>query len=290
MIRLKVPIIPNESILNNLLEKNICTVNDFLQKKTSDLQNICNLQCKQITKLKDDIIVECSSPFINGYTIYIDRSSSNIIQTGILKLDNLLGGGLFTRQIYEFCGPSACGKTQLTYITRIKQILKKKYEFTNQEINSILRKVHVYSVFDLYSLITCLYSLKEKSKPVIFIDSLPALYLSFVCVNNNDGLCYMNHICSVLKYLSKQNATIIVTNLAIKHSNFTKKRNANSINQEQFDFKPTIGKYWIHIPNTRLMLTTEINREQKMCITIGKSVHIPINEKCILNIDDCGVL
>ncbi|VVC26637.1 Hypothetical protein CINCED_3A016405 [Cinara cedri] len=211
MIRLKVPIIPNESILNNLLEKNICTVNDFLQKKTSDLQNICNLQCKQITKLKDDIIVECSSPFINGYTIYIDRSSSNIIQTGILKLDNLLGGGLFTRQIYEFCGPSACGKTQLTYsillniiistkediiyidtknkfsVTRIKQILKKKYEFTNQEINSILRKVHVYSVFDLYSLITCLYSLKEKSKPVIFIDSLPALYLSFVCVNNNDG-------------------------------------------------------------------------------------------------------
>lgn len=48
MIRLKVPLIPNGCILNNLFEKNIFTVNDFLQKKTSDLQNICNLECKVI--------------------------------------------------------------------------------------------------------------------------------------------------------------------------------------------------------------------------------------------------
>jgi len=48
MIRLKAPLIPNENILNNLFEKNICTVNDFLQKKSSDLQIISNLQCKVI--------------------------------------------------------------------------------------------------------------------------------------------------------------------------------------------------------------------------------------------------
>lgn len=55
------------------------------------------------------------------------------------------------------------------------------------QINFILKKIHVYSVFDIYSLITCLHSLKEKPKPVVLIDSLPALYLSFVCFNNNDG-------------------------------------------------------------------------------------------------------
>lgn len=57
MIRLKVPLIPNEEILNNLFEKNICTVNDFLQKKTSDLQNVCSLQCKVIQYLYIIIII-----------------------------------------------------------------------------------------------------------------------------------------------------------------------------------------------------------------------------------------
>lgn len=74
------------------------------------------------------------------------------------RLDKLLGGGLFSSNIYEFCGPSACGKTQLIYsillnviittkqdiiyidtknkfsVNRIKQILKKKYLLSNQEV------------------------------------------------------------------------------------------------------------------------------------------------------------
>jgi len=72
-------------------------------------------------------------------------------------LDNLLDGGLFSGNIYELCGPSASGKTQLCYsvllnliittkkdivyidtknkfsVNRIKQILKNKY-MTNNEV------------------------------------------------------------------------------------------------------------------------------------------------------------
>lgn len=71
----------------------------------------------------------------------------------------------------------------------------------------------------------------------------------------------------------------MVTNLAVKNCDFTN------------DFKPAIGKYWFHIPNTRLMITTILSQQQQqMCINIAKSVYIPINEKCILSIDNCGVL
>lgn len=76
----------------------------------------------------------------------------------LLRLDNLLGGGLFTGNIYELCGPSASGKTQLSLsilldviittereiiyvdtknefsVNRIKQILKNKYNLTNKEV------------------------------------------------------------------------------------------------------------------------------------------------------------
>lgn len=55
------------------------------------------------------------------------------------------------------------------------------------QIDDILNKIHVYSILDIYNLITCLHGLKEKLEPVIFIDSLPALYLSFIGFDKNDG-------------------------------------------------------------------------------------------------------
>lgn len=153
----------------------------------------------------------------------------------------------------------------------------------------------MYSVIDIYNLITCLHGLKQKLDPIIIIDSLPALYLSFIGIYKNDGklkifklipisylffiflgLCYINHISSVLKYLCNKNATILITNLAVKNCDF--------IN----NFKPAIGKYWFHIPNTRLMITSIINQQQ-MCINISKSAYIPLDYKCILSINDHGV-
>ncbi|XP_026804396.1 DNA repair protein RAD51 homolog 4 [Rhopalosiphum maidis] len=302
MIRLNVPLVPDENILNNLFDKNIYTVNDFLQKKTSNLQSVCNLQCKEITKLKDSMTVKCSSPFTNVYELYLNRTVSSFVRTKITKLDNILQGGLFAGNLYELCGPSACGKTQLCLsilinliittkknivyidtknkfsVNRIKLMLKNRCK-TNNEISDILNKIQVYSVLNIYNLITCLHGLKEKLEPIIIIDSLPVLYLSFIGFDKNEGLCYINHICSILKYLCNKNATIMVTNLAVKNCDLSN------------NFKPAIGKYWFHIPNTRLMITTIINQQQQqqMCINITKSVYIPLNEKCILNIDNFGV-
>lgn len=55
------------------------------------------------------------------------------------------------------------------------------------QINIILKKIHVYSILNIYDLITCLHCLKKESQPIIFIDSLSALYLSFVGFYKNDG-------------------------------------------------------------------------------------------------------
>lgn len=102
----------------------------------------------------------------------------------------------------------------------------------------------------------------------------------------------MNHICSILNYLCKKKATIILTNLAVKNCDFTSKINEDMYDQhaEHLNFKPAIGKYWFHIPNTRLMIANDINGQQ-LSINITKSVYLPLDEKkCILNIDDCGVI
>lgn len=80
-----------------------------------------------------------------------------------------------------------------------------------------------------------------------------------------------------------------MTNLAVKNCDFTNKINSDQA-KEHNDYKPAIGKYWFHTPNTRLMVTTTINKQnQNMCLNITKSVYIPLNEKCILTVDDCGI-
>lgn len=84
---------------------------------------------------------------------------------------------------------------------------------------------------------------------------------------------------------------ILIINLAVKNCNFTCKTNeeAQIQNTRKLDFKPAIGKYWIHIPNTRLMLTKINSQQQQICVHIAKSVYVPLNEKCILSINDGGV-
>jgi len=100
----------------------------------------------------------------------------------------------------------------------------------------------------------------------------------------------MNHISSILKYLCKQNATILITNLAVRNCDFTNKINGDLYCQHigEYDYKPAIGKYWIHIPNTRLMLS-KTNIKQEICVNISKSIYLTLNEKCVLHINDCGV-
>lgn len=50
-----------------------------------------------------------------------------------------------------------------------------------------MKKIHLYSVLDIYSLITTLHCLKEKSELILIIDSLPALYLSSIGFYKNNG-------------------------------------------------------------------------------------------------------
>lgn len=99
-----------------------------------------------------------------------------LIKFKLFRLDNLLDGGLFPGNIYELCGPSACGKTQLCFsillniiittkkdmvyidtknkfsVTRIKQILKNKH-MSNNEV-CLLLKISFYFCYLIFILFT----------------------------------------------------------------------------------------------------------------------------------------
>ncbi|XP_050535340.1 DNA repair protein RAD51 homolog 4-like [Daktulosphaira vitifoliae] len=311
MIRLKVPLLPNETIICKLFSRNIFTVFDFLQKPSVDLQEICNMSCKDVSKLKDALIVSCSV-FINGYSLYKNKPINNLIKTGILELDELLNGGLHLGTIYEFCGPSSCGKTILCYniianyiyfhsskqiiyidtkfkfsIKRLKEIIALKCLLPLNQENTILKKVIIYSISDVYNLFNCLHNLKPNPEDIIIIDSITVPYLSFVGSSKNEGLCYISHISSVLHHLTQKNVTIIITNLAVKQSDYFNDEPTKT-STENNEFKPAIGKYWLHIPNTRLMLSCL--PQNKISINISKSVYLPLNKNCNIKIYNGGIL
>ncbi|XP_050428382.1 DNA repair protein RAD51 homolog 4-like [Adelges cooleyi] len=311
MMRLNVPMITSAALVDKLLSRNVFTVFDFLQRPNLDLQDICNLSCKEVSKLKDNIMISYCSDFINAFILY-SNSSTNCIQTGIVNLDELLNGGLRYGNIYEFCGPSACGKTQLCYsiisnisitsrniifidtkcefsIKRIKEIIYHTYHVSKNQMKVALDKIHVYSILEIYSLISCLHSLKEKSELIIIIDSIPVLYLPFVGSSKNEGLCFMNHIHSILKRLCKNKSIVLLTNLAVKNCDFSNE-DVTSLSTKQTEYKPAIGKYWLHVPSTRLMLTSKQSQQYVINVTISKSVNLPINKNCILTLNNKGVL
>lgn len=83
----------------------------------------------------------------------------------------------------------------------------------------------------------------------------------------------------------------MVTNLAVKNCDNKVNENCNNQYLEKSDFKPAMGKYWFHTPNTRLMLSSfTIEKQKQISINITKSVYLPLNEKCIINIKNFGVL
>lgn len=56
------------------------------------------------------IIVWKSSDFIKAYLLKMSRNFS---------VDGMLGGGIWSSEITEICGPSASGKTQVTAVFEI---------------------------------------------------------------------------------------------------------------------------------------------------------------------------
>lgn len=145
----------------------------------------------QVKKQTQRTINEMVGPIIfNAYDLvnnYI--SECRIFSCGNSKLDEFLGGGIFTGELLEVVGPSAVGKTQFCIYSSIQIALNTDYsvlvidscasfsvdrakemigysimkknssasrDFIHQEIQRVLSNIYCFKIFDIFSLINFL--------------------------------------------------------------------------------------------------------------------------------------
>lgn len=277
----------NNHVINLLEKRGIYTVNDFLRSDSRFIERISSLTYLEISEVKKYITKSFSATPLNAFKYYQRiLSHSVLIPTGILELDDLLQGGLFTGTIYEICSPPSNDKTLFILLILNKILsdsgiffLDTKQEFSGKYLKALLskdknqedclqlmNKILVKQISTKYDLIRALFDIKQDLKNgssvrIIIIHYLPVLFLD---TNNNTENNIMNHLANVLRYIAHvHHVVIIITNL-ITTWNDGDFRFSSGIKE-----KVACGKYWLSIPNVRLGL----NRKEENILQISLLKH-----------------
>ena len=161
--------------------------------------------------------------------------------------------------------------------------------FILQEIGRVLNKIKITQVRSVHELITILHTFtttlkNESNTRLLVIDSLSALF--FLSTSKHETTYFLSHLRNMLRFIADEyNLSIITTNL-VTHWNeenaiFLKK----GVNIKSL--KPTLGKFWLHIPNTRLLIEHKGNEERQ--VTVWKSCDLEPGTICDLKVTYDGI-
>nr|XP_023016772.1 DNA repair protein RAD51 homolog 4-like isoform X1 [Leptinotarsa decemlineata] len=299
----------SSTVVNSLNKKQIMTILDFLNCNAKLIENTCNLTFRDILDIRKELLKKYAARPENAFSSYqYILSHCAIIQTGIINLDQLLEGGLFTGNIYEICGLPSSGKS-LFCLTLMKNLASSirdgnihyfdtKHDFQAVKFKQMLKHLDKEVMVEVMNhifikrsktkeeLLKHLTELKKEVEngsniKIIVIDSLPPLY--FQSFDHTESNSFLNHMVNILRYLTvKFNIIAIVTNLVTlwNEGDF---KNINSMKE-----RIACGSYWYNIPNVRL----KFNKEDNKCkITITKSRRImPEVDNCLVEINHLGFI
>ncbi|XKL68569.1 hypothetical protein PGB90_004060 [Kerria lacca] len=233
-----------KSISDKLREHNIKSVFDFFQETSENICNITKLSFKEVLDIKQKLLEVFRGKPISGFELFNEITNNYfILCTGISEIDKLIGG-LESGGIYEICGLSSSGKTQICLgiaahvsntgkcvhfidtkgdfsAKRIFQILIKKKKST-KEIIPILERIKVNKIYNLYQLINILHGIKNLHLyyhiPLIIIDCISTSFFMLIGSQKPVGSALLGYAASLMKFItSKYHTVIVVTNLATKY-------------------------------------------------------------------------
>lgn len=302
-------------VIAKLQDKHISTVIQFINENPERLASTAGLLIKDILEIKRNIFMKFGGRIKSASNVY-EIEKNYIIPSNVSSLDNLLRGGLYPGQIYEICGLSASGKTQLCltiaantalgprnlvrYIdtkrdfcgSRIEQILLNK-NCDEQIINEAMQRIRISCVHDWQQLIEVLHclalNLKDESRDcrtrIIIIDSLPAI-IFHLSRDHKATTIPLNRFANICHFIAKEFCLSLVTvNLITQWSNTAVPKTSTS--KDCNDVFPNLGKYWARVPNTRLLVEKMGPRGRKL--SIWNSSQLEANLSCNFIINDNGI-
>ncbi|XP_034182187.1 rad51 recombinase D [Osmia lignaria lignaria] len=306
----------SSSVIQQLQRKHICTVMQFIDEDSEKLVTCTGFPLKDILEIKRNILQKYGGTVKSAFDLF-KIEQNNIISTNVSSLDNLLKGGLYPGQIYEICGISSSGKTQLCltiasnialepnnivrYIdtkrdfsgSRIEQILLKR-NYNKQVRDEVMNRIKVCCIYKLSQLLKILrlltIALKEEKAEyrtrIIIIDSLPGIIFKFS--KSNETTIALNHVANMCHFIANEFHLSIITVNVITQWNYEVGSTSTDSGGNCNEVTPALGKYWSHVPNTRLLIE-KIGFEGRK-ISVWKSFQLEPNLSCILTINDSGIL
>ncbi|KAF7388138.1 hypothetical protein HZH66_010905 [Vespula vulgaris] len=305
----------SECMIERLRHKKVFTVIDFIREDQDKLRTATDLSFKEVMDIKK-ILTEKFGGVVKKPSNLWKLEQLNTICTKIKSLDDLLGGGLNPGQIYEICGISSSGKTQLCltiasniallpnnvvryidtkgdfFASRVETILNHKTN-NEEEINRAMEQIRVTLVRDpnklldiLRRMINILKQEDDIRTKALIIDSLPGIIFKFS--KEPEINITLNHLSNLCRLLANEfYIPIIIVNLTTQWTPLSDKSSGSATKETQTLVNPTLGKYWLHIPSTRLLIEKLNNDYRK--ITVWKSFQIKMDSLCSVKLSEAGV-
>uniref|UniRef100_A0A673B646 RAD51 paralog D n=1 Tax=Sphaeramia orbicularis TaxID=375764 RepID=A0A673B646_9TELE len=260
----------DEDLVRGLRAADIKTVEDLVSSDIEEVAQKCSVSYKALFAIRRVLLAQHTAFPVSGADLYEELlSSTAILSTGNPSLDKLLDSGLYTGEITELSGGPGSGKSQVCFgvAVHISYQLKQSVIYIDTtgglsasrllQIQTLclqmaaLQRIHIYRLFDVFSLLDCLYGLRSSglqqasvgggSVKAVIVDSVSAVISPLLGGKQNEGMSLMIQVAGVLKTMAKDfNVAALVTNHVT--------RSAGG------EVQPGLGASWSHIPRTRILL------------------------------------
>ncbi|XP_029703908.1 DNA repair protein RAD51 homolog 4 [Takifugu rubripes] len=267
----------DEDLVRDLRNADIKTVEDLVSSDTEKLAQKCSVSYKALLAIRRVLLAQHTAFPVSGADLYEELlSSTAILSSGNPSLDKLLDSGFYTGELTELSGGPGSGKSQVCFAAsvHISHHLKQSVVFVDttggltagrllqmleaetgsrEEQMEALQRIHVFRLFDVFSLLDCLYGLRAGilqqasvgggggSVKAVIVDSVSAVIAPVLGGKQNEGMSLMTQVGGVLKTIAKDfNIAALVTNHVTR-----------SLSGE---VQPGLGMSWSHVPRTRILL------------------------------------
>ncbi|KAM9348236.1 DNA repair protein RAD51 homolog 4 [Symphorus nematophorus] len=295
----------DDDLVKDLRAADIKTVEDLVSSDIEELAQKCSVSYKALFAIRRVLLAQHTAFPVSGADLYEELlSSTAILPTGNPSLDKLLDSGLYTGEITELSGGPGSGKSQVCFgvavqisyqlkqsvifidttggltASRLLQMLQTETSNKEEQMEA-LQRIHIFRLFDVYSLLDCLYGLCSGrlqqasvgggSVKAVIVDSVSAVISPLLGGRQNEGMSLMIQVAGVLKTMAKDfNVAALVTNHVTRSGSG--------------EVQPGLGVSWSHIPRTRILLervenTGIVSQSSRRSATLIKSSRQPCHIK-----------
>lgn len=149
--------------------------------------------------------------------------------------------------------------------------------------------IRVYQIQQIHDIFSVLHKLSklpksESSKKLVIIDSLSVLC---AIISTSELYPILSNLASVCRFLVNHLRAVVVIVNTVKLEKDGGKLLAENDITVKANLKPSLGNYWLGVPNVRLLITQLENKRRE--IAVWKSCQLEDGKKCFVAIKDEGI-